>query len=174
MRKLNRVVNNLPKLGDIKGISDEVAYNIITSDNPLHAYVKFTVVRKALEKVFKDKDVKQLVSEELEKQDSGYTVNGIEIKRKVSRHNYDFSKCNHPLYNRIVYLIDELEGYKKDIEEDLKALLKEARKTDVKAKIKSNNIVIEKLPSLVWEDYGEVTEVNPPDTKPLKSIYVYG
>lgn len=166
------LTDNLPTKGDDRILGDNIALAILNSDNPVQTYVKFAYIKKALDKAWKDKEVREKVKQELKDEDKGYSVNGITIQSRVSRYNYDFSVCGHPLYDKLVDIINELEVYKKLIEDDLKKLLKEAQRTDVKARIKSNTIVIEQMPKIVWTDYGEIVEVSPPNVKPTESIYV--
>jgi len=111
--------------GNAKELSKSLASQVINSviegnSNPLKHLIMVKSLESALSEI-KDK-VLPLGLEELAKYGKEVEMNGYRISVINAGAKYDYSNCNHQVYNTLVAKMDELKKEIADIEKFLKSL----------------------------------------------------
>lgn len=154
----------------INGIIDNIKSGNV---NALEAYTVVKRMGKVSEKVLEDKEIKELADKEFDKYvgeiKGGKSLQryGASISKSAIHTFYDFSDCNHDELNAWYQIVEQAKQRIEQIEAELKLLVP---KDDYKAGaipglgIQNNGkqVVFEKLPKLIMEDYVEVGHVEPP------------
>jgi len=121
--------------------------------DPLKAEAQIVNIEQIVKKYRANKTVQDACLNEAEKYGAKqFTLHNAKYSIKEVGVKYDYSDCNHPVYNDLCDKIKELEEQKKNIESQLKSFSKMWIYTD--------------------SDTGEVVEVYPPAKSSLTRVVV--
>lgn len=177
---VNNTVPNVNNLLDVRQpvTTKDIIANIVNNVkegnvNPLEAYTVLKRMAKVSEEVLKDEDIKALAVREFDKytpeKKGTKTVNvfGAGITYSPTYTWYDFKGCKHEVLDALYEIQEQVKHQIGLIEAELKLLIP---KDDYKAGVvpglgienTTKSVVFERLPSLVWEDYGIIGQIEPP------------
>lgn len=128
------------------------------------------------ENLKEDKAIKAVVHEAtLKYMNGGKTAEffGAKVIEAATYTWYDFTKCKHPVYDALKEIMEEVKSQMKDIEEEMKLLIKKDNKDikpnpatqgnlDLGIDNTTKDIIIKAYPKLVWENGGDVATIEPP------------
>lgn len=157
---------------DTRSVVEDIAYKIVDGQvNGAYAGVILKKMSKIAEDVMKISEVKKVITDETIKYINGTPkgdkIFGANIIHCATSTSYDFKDCGHSVLNELYKIQDQVKEEIKEIEEELKLMIpkKETMETiDGKFGIKdtSKEIVIKKMPSLVWNSNDDIIKINPP------------
>lgn len=126
---------------------------------------------KVSEEVMKDEEIKKMAMTELEKY-SGELKGG---KKSVDLYSssmsisavhtfYDFTQCGHEVLDQLYKIKAHCDEMIKQIEEEVKTIPSVETKSQLEFGIEhtGRDITFQKIPTLTWEDYGVIGNVQPP------------
>lgn len=152
----------------VKNITEAVK-NGEVPPTPVHINMK--KIQKVCEAFFEDKEVKDIVLSDAEVHLNGQktaNVFGAKISIAATYTAYDFKGCRHPALDAWNDILKTAKAQVKVLEDELKDFHKEQEKEylDVKnfGTIKNNSkeITVQFLPRLIYDEVGEVANINPP------------
>ncbi len=121
---------------------------------------------KLFEEVTEDKEIKDIIFKETEKYKEGnkktIELMGAKITIGATRTWWEYNECGDPLWNKLDEIEKQIKEMKKEREQFLQTLVP---KTNSIFGIPSSTTVVELLPKLDIEDYGEVVTLIPPIKK---------
>ncbi len=157
---------------DTKSVVEDIAYKIIDGQvNGAYAGVVLKKMSKISEEVMKNPQVKKIITDETIKYingaEKGSEIFGAKILHCATSTNYDFKDCGHKVLNELYNILENVKEEIKGIEEELKLMIptKGTMETlDGKFGIKdtSKEVVISKMPELVWESDDDIIRITPP------------
>lgn len=137
--------------------------------NPLQGLTVIKRMAKIAEEISKDEEIKESASKELDKHLTGNTKSiqlyGATICKAATYTFYDFSECNHPYYNELKSIQEQINNEVKRIEEELKLLIpSETKQANLTFGITGDtkDIIIESSIKLIIEPNGLIVNVKAP------------
>lgn len=168
-------VNNLLDVRanfDCKSLIANIKENIIGGNiSALEGAVVLKRMAKVSEEVLKDDTIKKMAMTELEKyagelKGATKSVNLYSASMSISPTYtfYDFSQCGHEVLDQLYKIQEHCKEMIKQIEEEVKTIPSTENKTQLEFGIENTGreMVFSKMPSLQWEDYGVIGNVQPP------------
>lgn len=153
---------NLPVKEGVKAVKDLVRAGVV--DNAYIA-VSFKKISDIYDEVRKDKDIKEILENSLRpyaEDKANPVLLGYILSERATRTWYDFSECGHPVYDELCKLEEQIKEMKKQLEEQLKALIPKTTQYSFGIPNTNQSINIESIPVLNWEPSGEVAELKAP------------
>lgn len=161
-------IANIITTFDSKAYIQKIKDGIINGE--VNALSAFTIVKrmaKVSEEVLKDENVKKAANDEADKHLSGnqksFTLHGATICKAATYTYYNFSECNHPVWNELKKIETEVKDRLKLLEEELKLLIiPDNKQHTLGIGLDSKSIVVESMPFLKWEANEDQVVVNAP------------
>ncbi len=122
IKTTEELLSNLSGKESMRTLSEALSSNVeFGLTNPLEFRIKAKILIESLQNAIKQTEESCMT--ELDKYSNGKAdVFGSRAERVESGVTYDFSECNHPRYNDILWQMEALEEEKKAIETFLKSL----------------------------------------------------
>lgn len=155
-----------------KDIINDISEKIINGEiNACYAGVVLKRMAKVVEEVYKLPAVKNKIVDEtkryIEGTPKGEKIFGANILYCATSTNYDFKECGHIVLDELYKIQEKVEEEIKLIEAELKLMIPTKSTMETKdgvlgIKDTTKEIVISKMPSLVWETNDDIVRVKPP------------
>jgi len=122
IKTTEELLSNLSGKESMRTLSEALSSNVeFGLTNPLEFRIKAKILIESLQNAIKQTEESCMT--ELDKYSNGKAdVFGSRAERVEAGVTYDFSECNHPRYNDILWQMEALEEEKKAIETFLKSL----------------------------------------------------
>jgi len=122
IKTTEELLSNLSGKESMRTLSEALSSNVeFGLTNPLEFRIKAKILIESLQNAIKQTEDSCMT--ELDKYSNGKAdVFGSRAERVEAGVTYDFSECNHPRYNDILWQMEALEEEKKAIETFLKSL----------------------------------------------------
>lgn len=155
-----------------KDIINDLAEKIVSGEvNACYTGVVLKRMAKVVEELYKLPAVKEKIINETKKYiegtPKGEKIFGANILYCATSTSYDFKDCGHIVLNELNKIKKQVEEEIKLIEDELKLMIPTKSTMEIvdgKFGIKdtTKEVVISKMPSLVWETNDDVIRVKPP------------
>lgn len=156
---------------DSKSLITNITEQVINGNvNPLEAHVILKRMAKVSEEVLKNETIKKMALTEAEKYLSGSKKTFEQYSSKITIQSvytyYEFEECGHEVLDELYKIQELIKEQIKVLEEGLKTIIP-SEKAQANAGLfgienNAKEIVMEKFPKLIWEDYGNIVQVQPP------------
>ena len=162
-------VLDLTRQIDVREFKEVVKHNILEGEiDIVSAAVVLKRMSKASDELLKDKEVKEAIEEAFTpylEDGKKAEVHGASVSRSAVYTFYDFSVCGHPEYDALAQIAEGVKTRMKEIEEQLKALIKPDNAGTVPGLgIPSSgaDVIIQGVPEINYVESGEVVHLEPP------------